>query len=233
MIKLLTPLFAALTLAGAPQDTAAPDGPVLVELFTSQSCGMCPEANALLAELGAGEDVLAIAWGVSYHDIFSGWRDEFAKPEFVERQRAYVEAGQARRVYTPHFVVNGAPAKLRVRPNRIREAVAEAASPPTRAEARIGPDGADLRLDGPPPASPATVWLVRFEPGVQTRPIGGGDNAGIDMPHYNMARSITRLGDWSGGEARFQAPPAEADLDTLFIVQEGAGGRILAAARAD
>ncbi|MFW6300267.1 MAG: DUF1223 domain-containing protein, partial [Oceanicaulis sp.] len=78
MIKLLA-LVAALFAQDQPDPAPeAGAGPVLVELFTSQGCPMCPEANALLGEIAADQDVIAIAYGVSWWDMY-GWRDEFAQ----------------------------------------------------------------------------------------------------------------------------------------------------------
>ena len=62
-------LFAGLQLASQAPAESAPAPVVVVELFTSQGCPMCPDANRLLQELGSGDDVIAIAFGVSYWDM--------------------------------------------------------------------------------------------------------------------------------------------------------------------
>ncbi|MCS6854982.1 MAG: DUF1223 domain-containing protein, partial [Elioraea sp.] len=62
--------------------------PVVVELFTSQSCSACPPADALLGLLGRREGIIALAFHVPYWDHM-GWRDPFALPVSAQRQRAY------------------------------------------------------------------------------------------------------------------------------------------------
>jgi hypothetical protein len=208
----------------APSDSVR-----VVELFTSQGCPLCPSANQLLAEFGAEENVIALAWGVNYWDAY-GWTDQFAMPEFVDRQKAYVEAGEAMRVYTPHFVLNGAPEQLRFDPDRISAAFN--ASPPIRA-ARIeetGTGALTLALTGER-ATPAEIWIVQYEPGVQTRQIESGRNAGLRMTHFNMVRAVEKLADWNGGEASYVLPDTADGLDAVVLVQDGPGGRLLSAAK--
>lgn len=205
--------------------------PVVVELFTSQGCPMCPDANALLGTLSERSDIIAIAYGVDYWDMY-GWEDEFSVPDFVARQHDYVERGEAMRVFTPHFVVNGDPHKLKFKPSEILDFIDH--QEPLSAEARIhsGHDGYELTLSGPRLSQPAEVWMVTYEEGEQWRAIGGGANAGRSTPHFNMARSLTQIGSWDGGEDEFALPalPDEDHLRAAILVQAERGGRVLAAA---
>ena len=207
----------------------SPDHVRVVELFTSQGCPLCPSANQLLAEFGAEEDVIALAWGVNYWDAY-GWADQFAMPAFMDRQKAYVETGEAMRVYTPHFVLNGSPEQLRFDADRIRAALDET-NPIPAAHIQASDDGVlTLALSGDR-TSPAEIWVVQYEPGVQTRPIESGRNAGLSMTHFNMVRAVEKLADWSGGEASFILPDTAHGLDAVVLVQDGPGGRVLSAAR--
>lgn len=231
MIKLLSLLAALFSQAQpAPEgEAAAPRrGPVVVELFTSQGCPMCPDANALLEEIGGDDAVIAIAYGVGYWDMY-GWADEFARPEFMARQQAYVDAGEAMRVYTPHFVINGAPEKMRFSADTVRSALS-AAEPLAPV---IAIEGGVVRLDGAPRETPAQIWRVDYAPGAVTREIGGGANAGREMEHFNMASAVVAIGDWTGGAMTVSLdPPAEGEACAILI-QDGPGGRILAVARLD
>jgi hypothetical protein len=206
-----------------------PEAVFVVELFTSQGCPLCPAANELLADFGAREDVIALAWGVNYWDAY-GWADQFAMPEFADRQKAYVQAGEAMRVYTPHFVINGAPEQLRFDAERVTRALEDSAPVPA---ARISEtqDGAySLSFEGER-TTPAEIWLVAYTPGVEERQIESGRNAGLRMTHFNMVRSVEKLADWTGGDAAYQLPGFSDDLDAVVLVQDGPGGRILTAAR--
>src|SRR5262245_27148421 len=77
----------------------------VLELFTSQGCNSCPPADALLAEMAAKGDVVALAYHVDYWD-YLGWRDTLARPENTQRQRDYGRAFGIRSVYTPQAVIN-------------------------------------------------------------------------------------------------------------------------------
>ncbi|WP_375547916.1 DUF1223 domain-containing protein [Oceanicaulis alexandrii] len=208
---------------------AAPEAVIVVELFTSQGCPLCPAANELLAEYGAREDVIALAWGVNYWDAY-GWADQFAMPEFIDRQKAYVDAGEAMRVYTPHFVINGAPEQLRFDPARITTALEDSTSLPIARISESETGAQTLSLEGER-ATPAEIWLVQYTPGVEERQIESGRNAGLRMTHFNMVRSVEKLADWSGGDAAYGLPEPADDLDAVVLVQDGPGGRILTAAR--
>lgn len=231
--SVLALLFQAHSTPSEPADTvsarATPEAVIVVELFTSQGCPLCPAANQLLAEYGAREDVIALAWGVNYWDAY-GWTDQFAMPEFIDRQKAYVDAGEAMRVYTPHFVINGSPEQLRFDPERVTEALTDSAHL-SAAHISLTEDGDRvLALEGAR-TGPAEIWLVQYMPGVEERLIESGRNAGLRMTHFNMVRSVEKLDDWSGGAAIYALPEPEAGLDAVVLVQDGPGGRILSAAR--
>ena len=63
-----------------------PSRPVVIELFSSQGCGNCPQANANVAGLAKRSDVIAMTYPVGIWD-YLGWSDTLAKPEFTERQK--------------------------------------------------------------------------------------------------------------------------------------------------
>src|SRR3954447_15785630 len=75
-------------------------GAVVLELFTSQGCSSCPPADALLAKLGAGDGVIALAYHVDYWNDL-GWSDPYSAEAWTARQREYGK------LYTPELVVGG------------------------------------------------------------------------------------------------------------------------------
>eukprot|EP00249_Psilotum_nudum_P003026 c16348_g1_i1 orf=413-1345(+) len=97
-------------------------GAVLVELFTSQGCSSCPEADLLISKLGRRDandatthaptsvatdvPVVVLAYHVDYWD-YLGWKDPFANSLCGVRQRAYVQALQQDSIYTPEVVIQG------------------------------------------------------------------------------------------------------------------------------
>ena len=84
-----TAALLALILLAWPVGAAAAKPPVLVELFTAQGCGSCSDANSYVGKLAERPGVLALTFSVDYWD-YLGWTDTFARPEYAERQKAYV-----------------------------------------------------------------------------------------------------------------------------------------------
>lgn len=94
---------AALALSASPAFAR----PVLVELFTSQSCSSCPPANALLGQLKAQDkDILPLSFDVTYWNDL-GWKDTDSLPAATDRQDWYASLLNSTEVYTPEAVVDG------------------------------------------------------------------------------------------------------------------------------
>ena len=220
-----------LVLFAGPAFAAKAKRPVVVELFTSQGCGACTKANALVADLAERKDVLALTFPVDYWD-YLGWKDTFARPEFSARQRAYMKAAGQREVYTPQVVIDGAPQPDRSAadqaPTLIKAAAeAHAPAPPMRlahGRLEIG-SGAGLR-------GGADVWLVRYAAQPQETPVKDGENRGVTVVYRNVAVGLQRLGGWNGRARTYVLPkadPGEADPKIAVLLQARTSGRILGA----
>ena len=62
--------------------SASVGDPVVLELFTSQSCSSCPPADALLSHLGSStKGVIPLAYHVDYWNNL-GWSDPFRRISF-------------------------------------------------------------------------------------------------------------------------------------------------------
>ena len=208
--------------------SAAARTPVVVELYTAQGCASCGEANANLARLADKPGLLALTFSVDYWD-YLGWADTFARPEFAERQNAYVSRLLLREPYTPQVVVDGQAQAVGSKADRVDKLVKDAARTP-----RNPPDiqfAGDRRVyvgSARPPKGGAEVWLIRYDPREQDVAVKAGDNKGQTIPHRNVVREIVRLGGWRGKPAAFRLPPAsEEGLKTVVLVQAGHGGRML------
>jgi hypothetical protein len=85
---------------------AKSDNPIVIELFTSQSCSSCPPADKTLHELSKQENIIALSCNVSYWNHLH-WKDTLSKPFCNERQESYNRAFRNRTNYTPQMVFNG------------------------------------------------------------------------------------------------------------------------------
>jgi hypothetical protein len=226
-------LLAPLTLAATPA-LAEERGksPVVVELYTSQGCSGCLQASGYAGELAAREGVLLLSFGVDYWD-YLGWRDTFARPEFVARQRDYTSRLDNRHPYTPQMVVDGHVNGAGFSSDFVDVAISFchdhlAESPPVSLARRGGALSIEVG-DGAAPDAAADVWLVSFEPGAHEVAINAGENATQVMRTYNVVRSIERIGSWTG-EALRLATPVSSDVSYAVLVQRPALGAMLAAA---
>jgi len=228
LILLALPVSAAPAPVMARARAAKP--PVVVELYTAQGCASCGEANAYVAKLADRPNVIALTFSVDYWD-YLGWADTFAKPEFAERQKAYVTKLALREPYTPQVVVDGATQASGAKPEKVDQLVAEARKGP-----RNPPDihfVGDARVyvgSARAPKGGGEVWLVRYDPREQDVAVKSGDNKGQTIPQKNVVRELKRLGGWRGKPVAFRLPAAsEEGLKTVVLVQGAHGGRVLSA----
>lgn len=233
-MRILASLASALFLTGLVHAEDGDSRPILVELFTSQGCGLCPEANRFLGELDQSDDIFALAFAVDYWDIY-GWEDTYARPEYVNRQMAYLPRLDVPRLYTPHFVIDGIVDAPGQHQHKVQQAVDERlAAMPEWPDMTLtdGPFGSYVvSIDGEAPEEALDVWLVSYAPGWASVEIEGGENAGTEMLHYNMVKSITHIGRWDGGCGEFMGD-ARRRYGTVAILQGANGGPIYGFAHA-
>ena len=223
----------SLLLAALPAAVAART-PVVVELYTAQGCGACGAANAYVAKLAERPGVLVLSFPVDYWD-YLGWSDTFAKPEFTERQKAYVAKLSLREPYTPQVIVDGRVQATGVKTDHLDKLVKDAGKTPhdppdirfIQAGKRIDIGSAHGSKGG------AEVWLIRYDPREQDVAVKSGDNKGQTVVQKNVVREVKRLGAWKGRPVSFKLPAAsEEGLKTVILVQQAHGGRILGVAQA-
>ena len=209
--------------------------PVVVELFTAQGCAACPDANQNIARLADDPQVIVLTYGVDYWD-YLGWQDTFAQPDFVERQRAYLQAQGQRNLVTPQIIIQGQEAmnaSNTIAADRVVELGHHNDDPP-HIEFRETGDRVGVG-SGRMPEGGAEVVAVRYTPGLRTVQVRAGDNRGRSVSHVNVVRNVKRLGDWTGRSALYTLP-AEVRQGTdsgdtiLVMLQSKVDRRILAAA---
>jgi len=206
---------------------AVADGPIVVELFTSQGCSSCPPADAFLGELTKRDDVLPLALHVDYWD-YLGWKDEFADPAHTVRQRAYSAAAHKRMIFTPQMVIGGVHHVVGNRPGEALSVI-DAAREPTVVDVTLVRENGQVSVtastDQP---DDLTVQLVEFD-SAQDVVIKRGENAGKTITYHNVVRNWTVLGTWNGRS------DYSADIDVsgavAVIFQRGTDGRVVGAAQ--
>jgi hypothetical protein len=223
-------LFSLILLALPAAAAARP--PVVVELYTAQGCASCGEANSYAAKLADKPGVLMLTFPVDYWD-YLGWPDTFAKPEYAERQKAYVAKLSLREPYTPQMIVDGRAEAPGLKPERVEKLVREAQrAPRDPPQVRfVGDHRVDVGSGRAPPGG-GEVWLVRYDPRAQEVAVKSGDNRGRTVVEKNVVREMVKLGRWRGRPSAYRLPDASDEgLATAVLVQGARGGRVLAVGR--
>ena len=93
-------------------DRNAPKRTVLVELYTSQGCDMCPAAEKILGVLAAkNHNIVPIAFHVDYFN--KPWKDVFSDSLYSQRQMVYnqlytrAKNAEYGLYYTPMLMIDG------------------------------------------------------------------------------------------------------------------------------
>ena len=114
LLGLVVPLLVAF---GPERTVTADDGAgskriVLVELYTSQGCDMCPTAEKVLGALAAKDrGIVPIAFHVDYFN--DPWKDVFSDPLYSQRQMTYNQLYTKPKnkdyglYYTPMLMIDG------------------------------------------------------------------------------------------------------------------------------
>jgi hypothetical protein len=179
---------------GQSRLTGAPEGPVVIELFTSQGCSSCPPAEALLAKLAnvgaVGDRKLApLSFHVDYWDGM-GWADPYALPAWTARQHQYARALSDDRVYTPELVVGGAAGMVGSHRSAVVEAIERAARPALLPATATWTKN-QVTVTATAPAG-TEVWVAVWEDGTPNK-VTRGENAGETMRGDRVVRRLERV----------------------------------------
>ena len=211
--------------------TDAIAGPTVVELYTSQGCSSCPPADAMLVELAAREDIIALSLHVDYWD-YLGWQDDLADPMYTRRQQAFAAAAGSRTVYTPQIVIGGVDHVIGSKPMQVMDQIArhnQASDPVTVSIERQG-SSIVVSADAEDMTGDAVVQIVRFKPMVE-RAIGRGENAGKTIAYANVVYSWSNVAQWDLSEPLRLQADLEGEDPVAVIIQAGSNGPVLGAAQ--
>lgn len=199
ILVILTALFLILPLSAEAADRQAP---VVVELFTSQNCSDCPEADEFLSSIAHNPDngLIVLGCHVTTWDNRK-WIDTLSLPECSERQHDYSGLLEQGRSYTPQMVVNGASSfkgsrefdfDLAVRKTRLKDPVALIKIDMTER-------GFEIELPELPAGQrvPYELNVITYMTN-RTIDITAGENRGQKITYAHAVSGITRLPPWQG-----------------------------------
>ena len=215
--------LSAVTLLCSSTNAPAASRPAVIELFTSQGCSSCPPADALLGELAARSDVIALAFHVDYWDGM-GWRDRFELPLAAQRQQRYVEALGLSSAFTPQLVLDGRRSFVGSDRQSITSAL-RATQEGMAVSAHVDDRTLIIEL-GSGAQGPFDVCVAAYLPRADSH-IDRGENSGKTLAEYNIVRAYLRAGTWHGTPAHFEVPlsslPADASQAAVLVQRQGQG----------
>lgn len=222
--------LAAFPAPGCAQTPGAPAGaPLVVELYTSQSCSSCPPAEAYFKELSARPGLLSLEWHVDYWDSLQvagagRWKDPYSSKANTDRQVAYNKAILGKTgVYTPQAIVNGAAEAVGSDRAAVEQKI-KSAQPATavRVAASKG-EGLTFTLTGAP--ADAEPELVTFHKSIADD-VRGGENKGRQLSSANVviAEQPLKLA------AQLHVPAPKSGDGCALLVRAPRTGKILGAA---
>ncbi|HEX2687023.1 MAG TPA: DUF1223 domain-containing protein [Kofleriaceae bacterium] len=177
-----------------PRKTSAAEGPLVLELFTSQGCSSCPPADRLLSKIAsagslADRAVAPLSFHVDYWNDL-GWTDPYSLPAWTERQRQYARAIDENRIYTPELVIGGASGVIGSDQAAVTQAIQRAPRPALlAATAAWSKDAVTITTTAP---SDADVWVAVWEDGTSTK-VTRGENSGETLGNDRVVRRLERV----------------------------------------
>jgi hypothetical protein len=219
-------------LAVAFSPAMAGERPILVELFTSEGCSSCPPADALLAELAARPDLLALSFHVDYWDRL-GWKDPYSSPAATQRQQRYAGLLRLDTVYTPQIVVDGKWQAVGSDRADVEQALGSARRDLRQVPVTLTLDHGNAKIALGPGGDgvSASVVLIGFDRR-HVDAVARGENAGHTLTHADVVRSIEEVGKFDGRAGAIETP-LPAQCDRIAAVVQATDGRILGVAVRD
>ncbi len=206
--------------------------PIVVELFTSQSCSSCPPADKILETLSENENIIILGCHVSYWDHLN-WKDTLSQEFCDMRQHGYAGHRGTRRIYTPQMVVNGTKEFVGSHADKVKSAL-KAATALKIIDVAYEDNLINFSL---PEADKGSyrVWAYGYRKGLD-QDIKSGENSGLSVSYVNAAVTYSNLGAWDGMAVSksFERPEPQTDhpLDGIALFAQKDGyGEIIAAGR--
>jgi len=214
--------FFAITPAMA-QDRA----PIVLELFTSQSCSSCPPADRVLGEFAKRENIIALSCHVTYWNHLH-WKDTLSKEFCTKRQRQYVQALDSRGPYTPQIVINGHHELIGSQARKISKILDREKGAVKPIYIHRNKDQFDITLPKLP-RSEYIVTLISYGDN-HVQDIPSGENRGRTVLYTNPVKSIKNLGAWDGSEKLISHEYFDPNI-VVLVQEEHVAGKIIAAGK--
>lgn len=212
---------------------AADEAPVLIELFSTQACLFCPQAERLFADLVTQSNIIGLSCHVDYFDVKLG---NFSHDFCTARQKNYAEYLKSGPQYTPQMVVDGRVDVIGYKMDAIKEAMARVTGEaPVLFDIETSEDGAAFAAILPDIGARDDVldlWLAIYDMPHEIT-VAEGRNRGKKMTFYNIVSDLRNIGAWDGVSRPqiIHADLANAQRGLVLLAQDRKTGAVLALGR--
>lgn len=176
--------------------------------------------------------MLILTCHVTYWDRF-GWKDNFAKSAFDQRQWEYATALRRKNDFTPQVIVNGQVDGVGHNSRDLQVLITKgnAFSTAQTMEILYMIHGGGITVSGLGNEH-GVVSVIRYDDRDHDGSITHGENNGRKLRHTHIVKDVTHVGSWSGGFQSYALPPLQRGGEKVAVlVHAGAGGPINGAAR--
>lgn len=171
------------------------NSPIVLELFTSQSCSSCPPADRVLREQAKKKNIIALSCHVTYWNHLH-WKDTLSQELCTKRQRQYVRSLNARGPYTPQIVINGRYELVGSRGRKVENIVEGKNNHIHSIDLKKVSHNLEMTL---PEMKTGRYLLLLVSYGEDhTQDIPSGENRGRTVSYTNPVNTIKVLGSWDG-----------------------------------
>jgi hypothetical protein len=212
----------------------AANGFAVIELFTSEGCSSCPSADEAIANLLAKDikNVYVMGYHVDYWNRL-GWKDQFSKAEYSERQNKYAAVLGLNSVYTPQVVVNGSSEFVGSDQDMLNSTVENDLQNETKQNVSVTASKAyntvniNYNIDG---NSEVLLNLALIQPEATTD-VKRGENGGRILHHVNIVRSLKTIDAKGKGVVTIEIPEGltNTPLQLIAYIQNSESFKILGA----
>jgi hypothetical protein len=212
----------------------AAKSPVVVELFTSQSCSSCPPADKVLNDLAAANDhIIALSCNVTYWNHLH-WKDTLSKSFCTMRQQQYVQSLKARGNYTPQTVVNGRHEMVGSQRSKVLRAIASDLQNNPVKPIALNLSDETLTIDLPKVTVGQYMLILVSHGNEHTQSIPSGENRGRTVSYTNPVEHMKILGAWDGNAKTLNENITDIKATSGYVVlaqKDHTAGQIVAAGK--
>jgi hypothetical protein len=206
--------------------------PVFIELFSSQACVFCPQADRLFSELVKQKQVYGVSCHIDYFDVRQG---SLSRPFCTKRQSWYMQTLRAGPNYTPQMVVNGHHDVVGYKIDEVSNTIGHAGGENLMTFEVYKKDEKNVfearlpNINQDNEAMDLKLWLLVFDDHIGLT-IQEGRNKGKSLDYVHVVSEMQDIGSWDGSEMLRVVSPSFSEQSSGFyiIAQDQATGRIIA-----